>query len=231
MRHNFSFNSDVYDFWEIYEAIKKYYPIGLERGQGDGIYFEYSGIKELEKIVVENIHDDKNFNARWEDFAKEIGKELNQEIIGTTYGQAPSFSSSVILERNTLGNCFHTKELHFSVSLIGNFFQIYGIDTTRIMEKNGDYGYSVVNVVTTSPFEEFKSTFEFVEFKLEQKYPKHRIVPFFIGQSILPGLQVRYLNDEICSINMAIFNQFLSEDNITKCERGDRFYGMDKWKR
>ena len=41
MKHNFSFSSHEYNFWEIYQAIMKYYPIGIDRGEGGGIYFEY----------------------------------------------------------------------------------------------------------------------------------------------------------------------------------------------
>jgi len=220
-----------YDFWEIYEVIKKYYPIGINRSEGLGIYVEYPGIKELEKIIIDNTHDIKILNQRWTNFTKNIGKELNLEIIGTTYGRAPSFSSSVILEKDQIGNCIHSKELHFSVSLIGNFFQIYGLDTTLILEKNGKKNYYAVNVITTSPFEEFNEPFELIENKIEEKYPMHRIVPFAIGQKIINGLQVSYLDDDICSINMAIFNHFLSEKNISKSIRGDRYYGIEKWKK
>ena len=230
MKLNFSFNTSQYDLWEIYETIKKYYPIGLSHHEGKGIYFEYAGIKELEKIVVENIHDNKNWNERWVKFTEEIGKEINKEIIGTTYGQAPSFSSSVILERNQIENFHHQKELHFAVSLIGNFYQIYGFDITRILEKNRKGGYTSVNVVTTSPHEEFKLPFEFVEKKIKEKYPNHKIVPFSFGQLIIKGLQVRYLDDEECSVNQALFNQFLSEKNISVFTRGDKYYGIDKWK-
>jgi len=164
-------------------------------------------------------------------FEKEIGRDLNKEIIGMTYGQAPSFSSSLILERNQLDNLYHFKELRFTVSLVGNFFQIYGFDSTGIMEKDEDKGYRKVNVVTTSPHKEFKESFEFVEKKIKEKYPSYRIVPFALGQKIINGLQVRYLDDEICSINMAIFNQFLSEENISRSIRGNRYYGIESWKK
>ncbi len=60
MHFNFSFNLAKYDLWEIYRVIQKYYPIGIMRVE-DGIYFEYPGIKEYVKILVENIHDSKNF--------------------------------------------------------------------------------------------------------------------------------------------------------------------------
>lgn len=231
MEFNFSFNSNQYDFWELYETIKKYYPLGINRGENGGIYFEYWGIKELERIIIENVHNSKKYNENWGNFTKDLGIELNCEIEGTTYGQAPSLSSSIILESNRIANCLHTKELHFSVSLIGNFFQIYGLDKTSIIDINGNKGYSAVNVVTTSPFQEFKEPFEFVEKKLQEKYPNHRIIPFAFGQTILNGLQVRYLDNEICSVNMAIFNHFLSAENISKFERGDRYYGINNWRK
>ena len=229
MKFNFSFNSNTHDFWDIYESIKKYYPIGLEQREGKGNYYEYKGIKELEKIVVENVHDNKNFKERWSKFTEEIGNELNKEIIGTTYGQAPSFSSSIILLRNRIENCIHTKALHFSVSFVGDYFQIYGLDSTTILEEKEKKGYSSVNVVTTSPFEEYKETFEYVEQKLREKYPNYKMIPFAFGQTIINGLQVRYLNDENCSINKALFNHFLSEENISRSKRGDRHYGKDDW--
>lgn len=231
MKYNFSFNSANYDFWELYETIKKYYPIGIAQREGRGIYNEYPGIKELISIVIENVHDNNNYTERWVNFTDAIGKDLDKEVIGTTYGQAPSFSASIILERNEVGDCLHSKELHFSVSLLGKFFQIYGLDTTIILEKNDQGGYSAVNVVTVSPFEEFKESFEFVEKKIKNKYPTHRIVPFASGQTIINGLQVSYLDDEICSVNMAIFNHFLRDAYMPRFTRGDPYYGSEYWKR
>ena len=225
----FSFNSDKYDLWEIYETIKKFYPIGIGKMDGGGIYLEYPGIKALEKIVIENIHDRKNYTERWVDFTKDLATKIDLGFVGTTFGQAPSFSASLVLSRNQVENCLHNKELHFSVSLIGNYFQIYGLDTTRIMEKDGDSGYSAVNVVTTSPFEEFKEAYDFVEHHIRTRYPNHRLVPFAFGQQIISGLQVRYLDNELCSANMAIFNGVLREENISEFARGDRYYGMDNW--
>ena len=66
----FSFNSSVYDLWEIYDGIKTFYPIGIRQGEGVGIFFEYSGIKKLEEIVIENVHNEKNFQNRWTNYIK-----------------------------------------------------------------------------------------------------------------------------------------------------------------
>ncbi len=125
--------------------------------------------------------------------------------MGTRMGQAPSFSFSVILERKKEGKIIHTKELHFAVSLLGNFIQIHGFDSTVILDQKNQKGYSAINVVTTSPFEEFKESFEYIENKLNSRYPNHRLVPFAIGQGIINGLQVNHRDEEICSVSSALF--------------------------
>lgn len=231
MVNNFSFNSKTHDFWEVYESIVKFYPIGLRRHQGKGIYFEYPRLKELERIIVENIHDEDNFKKRWVNFHDSIGKELEMEIRGTTYGQAPSFSSELIIKDKMIENCKHEKKLHFSVSLVGNYYQIYGSDSITVREGTDRISYPSVNVITTSPYEEFEEVFKFVERKIKEKYPNHKIIPFRLGQFIIDGLQVRYLDDENCSINKALFNQFLSEKRIKKYPRGDQFYGKEVWEK
>ncbi|MEO1487605.1 MAG: hypothetical protein AAFU57_17850 [Bacteroidota bacterium] len=231
MKLNFLFNPDIYDFWKIYDAVKQYYPIGIDRGHGEGIYFDYPGIKKLEKILVDNIHDSQMYKEQWVDFTEKLAKELHLENVGTTFGQAPSYSSSLILERSRVNDCLYTKELHFSVSLIGDFFQIYGLDSTRVFEKDGQRGYSAVNAVTTSPFQEYGKPFEYVRNRLEEKYPNHLIVPYGIGRTIINGLQVHYLDNETCCVNTALFNQFLNVEDVQGSIRGDMYYGIEKWQK
>ncbi len=231
MVNNFSFNLKTHDFWEVYETIKKYYPIGLRRFQGKGIYFEYPGIKKLSKIVVENTHDQNNFKERWVNFSDGIAEELKLQHIGTTLGQAPSFSSSIVIKRKKIENCIHCKKINFSVSLLGDYYQIFGSDSITIQEGKGAIYYPSVNIITTSPHEEFEEIFKFVEQKIRNKYPNHKIIPFRLGQFIIDGLQVRYLDDEDCTINKALFNSSLSEEYIKRYTRGNNGYGMEVWKR
>ena len=76
------FNPDKFDFWKIYEAIKHFYPIGIVKDEGK-LYFSYPGLKELEDIMVDNIHEVKHFVERWGSFTKEIENEIGKEIIYT----------------------------------------------------------------------------------------------------------------------------------------------------
>ena len=231
MNLNFAFNPKTHDYWAIYQSIKEYYPIGLSKQEGGGIYFKYPGLKKLEEIVVDNIHDQANFEERWVKFTEEIGQELDKEMVGTTYGQAPSFSSAIVLLRQKIENCLHTKALHFSVSLAGDYFQIYGVDETTIWEAETERGYIATNVITTSPYAEYKAPFEYVEKKLRDKFREYKIIPFSIGQTVVHGLQVRYIDDENCTINQALFNHFIGKGKEVGLTRGDRRYGEADWRK
>lgn len=230
MNYNFSFNTKTLDFWPIYEAIKKYYPIGIQKGEeGRGIYHKYHGIELLEKIVVENIHNRENYERTWKSFEKHLGKKLNKEMEGTTMGQAPSLSSSIIMTNTTDGNCTYSKKIHFSVSLLGEFYQIYGTEETTIQK--GIRRYNATNLVITSPIEEFKELFESLEAEIQNKYPTYKLVPFQISQTIINGLEVKYLHDKNCSINKALFNKYLDLFVLNGHTRGDKSYGYDVWKK
>ena len=236
----FSFNSNLYDLWDIYDRIKSFYPIGIPRGEGVGIFFEYPGLKKLEDIIIDNVHNEKNFKKHWTDFTDELKKITKKDIIGTTYGQAPSFSSYMIVEKNVIGTCTHLKELHFAISFVGNFFTIYGLDTTRILDEKGGYkGYYVPNVLTASPFKEFEKDFLLLEKSIRKRYPDHKMVPYGFGKQIMEGLQVRYSDAEVCSIQMALFNDTIQPRNnflhtqghVIDYKRGDVYYGIEDWKK
>ena len=117
------FNNDKFDFWKVYDSIKRFYPIGVRKNERR-LYYSYRGLKDLTAIIVDKTQDEKQFES-WELFTREIESEISKEITGTTYGQAPSFSSFVLLEKTTLDNLIRTKELHFFVSLVATILHHY----------------------------------------------------------------------------------------------------------
>ena len=52
MNYPFAFNDDLFDFWPIYEALQRYYPLGMKKERGNG-YYRYTGTKAKEKLLVE----------------------------------------------------------------------------------------------------------------------------------------------------------------------------------
>ncbi|RZM08242.1 MAG: hypothetical protein EOO88_50530, partial [Pedobacter sp.] len=90
MKHYFSFNPDVHDFWPVYSAISSFYPMGIRLDSP--LYHQYEGQKRLGEILIDNIHNPENFRARFVDFSDEIRSKFGLEVQGTTYGQQPAFS-------------------------------------------------------------------------------------------------------------------------------------------
>ncbi len=231
MRTGFTFNPDRYNFWPIYEAIRKYYPIGITRLDESSLFFRFPGIKALEAIVVKNIHDQDTYQKVWGSFQKSLQEEIGKEIIGTTYGQAPSFSALVQADLFRQGSFTFRKELHFTVSLVGPFYTVYGRQAVRFTEQDGKKSYESTVVLTVSPYEEYEGLFQLIRQRIESRFKEYRFVPFAINQQYLEGLRVRYLDQEANTIYNALFNHLLfNETNPQKTQvRGDNHYGFEDW--
>jgi hypothetical protein len=218
------FNSDKFDFWKIYDAIKRFYPIGVKRDDSK-LYFSYPGLKELEDIVVDNIHDDSHVTERWENFTKDIENEIGKEIIGTTYGQAPSFSSYVLLDTVSLDNLTRTKELHFFVSLVGPFYTIIGQDVNMVkIEKRH---YQSVSYLVVSPEIEFADTFRLLCDRIENHFKGFRFIPFDFCKQTIEGLSVRYTNENLNSVFHALFNNHV--DLTISRKIGKDYFKSEDW--
>ena len=217
------FNTAKYDFNEISTSILRFYPIGIS--PEDEGYFSYPGIQELDKIVVDNISNESNYKSRWTDFTKEIGSEVQTPLIGTTYGQNPSFSALLQLETASLDNLFRTKELHFYLSLIGPFYTILGQDnnTVKVDEKL----FRSTNYLTVSPINEYSEVFKLVAARIESRFTGYRFVPFGICKQKIEGLHVRYHTQHKVQ---TVFNALFKDNaTLTSPIMGDWTFGYDDW--
>jgi hypothetical protein len=220
----FHFNSDKFDFWSIYESIKHFYPIGIKKDDSR-MYHSYPGLKELEDRIVDNIHIDEHFNSRWENFTATIQKEIGKEIIDTTYGQAPSFSSYVLLESSSMDNLTRTKEIHFFVSLIGPYYTVIGSDNSAVKVLEGQYKGTSYLVV--SPFLEYVDIFKLLCEKIEKQFIGFRFVPFEICRQTIEGLDVRYSDENLNTVFHALFNNHIGLNTLRTV--GDKYYKYDDW--
>ena len=217
------FNHNKFEFWKIYDSIKQFYPIGIKKDDSK-MFHSYPGLQELEKILEDNIHDQDKFNSKWKDFTSEIERQLGKEIIGTTYGQAPSFSSFIILETTKLDNLTRTKELHFFVSLIGPYYTVIGKDNNTINIQ--DSRYRSTNYLVLSPEIEFADTFILLCDEIESRFKGFRFVPFGICKQTIEALDVRYSGQNLNAVFHALFNN----DVDLTCETiGNEYYRCENW--
>jgi len=199
----FYFNRSKYDFMEIYNCIAKYYPIGMLY-ENNPAYNDYPGIKEMVRLLEEKIHDETNFSNGWQSVESEIQATIQNEIIGTTYGQSPCYSSYIEIEKISTGEFVRYKELYFFISLLGPFYTIVGQDRNEIrFDKNAFFN---TNFLVISPENEFKELFEKLVEQIEGKFVGYRFVPYFIYSQVIDGLCNRFRRDNQSRVFEAIFN-------------------------
>lgn len=236
MGNNFSFIADHYNFWPVYETIRKYYPLGIER-QEQGIYFQFAGILELERLIEENVHIQSNYQKRWKKKLDDLSSITGKRIIDTTYGQEPSFCAYIELEHSRIKDYVIEKRLYFTVSIIGSFYTVFETDQTVLTVKevktiNGNsinnFFYKGVIKSTISPYEENKRIFQSLRTFIESEFQQYRYIPYLIYSSKLNGLEVRYSENSLNRVYHALFNQ---QFDFNSAITGDQFsYGFDQWK-
>lgn len=231
MKHVFNFNPNTHNLWPIYEAIVKYYPIGLRRDE-HSILFDYPGLKDLGNIVADVVHNENDFYKSWLTFQDELSTILNCESEGTTMGQAPSLSTDFTIEKTETDHFIITKKLSVHLSLVGKFYTVYGKDESAIMEKqNDDFSrrYHAFNSLTASPYMEYEQPFKAAQQLIEQSFPGYQFIPFGVHSMIINGLRVRYSDKEICSVYDALFNHFLDSVAELTYKRGNSRYGYEEY--
>jgi len=74
----FAFNAETFEFWKIYDTIRRFYPIGIP-AENMQMYRSYSGWQELQAIIVEKIQDDRQL-TQWNDFSNNLASRLNKPL-------------------------------------------------------------------------------------------------------------------------------------------------------
>jgi hypothetical protein len=234
----FSFDEQVFDFWPIYDSIKRYYPIGIPFNEHSyKFYRSYPGIVELNRLVLDNVHINKNYRERWTKFKKQLKKDFGREVEGTTYGQVPSYSAFIRIARKKVKDILASKELHFAVSFVGPYYTIYGLDSCAVLLSGDDNDgrkrnqagyYDATNVITTSPHQEYADTFLRLEIKIKERYPGYNMIPYSTNCQFIRGLQVDYMDKQDCTIFNALFHDTHKIHEIRY--RGDD-YGYEEWRK
>ncbi|MCC5612937.1 hypothetical protein LC612_41185 [Nostoc sp. CHAB 5834] len=220
--HNFK----KYDFWPIYNSIKKYYPIGVSRQEPYLDFFQdYPGWKQLQALIEDKIFNPVNYENHWVSFEKKIQTLLNKPVIGTTFASAPSFSAFIELERSQAEDRVSVKELYFTVSVLGPYYTIIGRDRTLI-SLNENHHIHVTNFLTISPENEYADPFELLCSQINIKFPAYRFVPFHVLNQKIDWLNIFDTDEQPARVYHAVFNDQL---DLSASKVGNEYYRFDDW--
>jgi len=174
----------------------------------------------FEDLIIAKVHDEDEF-SKWCDFEQRIADSLGLPVEGTTLGAFPSYGSKVVVEKNKYEWGGMQKALILEKSFVGNYFMLYGVDSTYFMDESEKYTkfYSQTHAFTFSPVNSYKAPF----LKLEELVRKE-----FPGIRIIPGLLIRFFTVNKCgnSVYSLLFNEGFTERIRTI---GDLRYGFSDW--
>jgi hypothetical protein len=218
----FSFNSSKYNFWPIYETIKKYYPIGISKINSK-FYNSYQGLVEFNSIIHDNLIDQNKFKSSWKLFDDIIEEKLKIKPVGTS-GFSPSFSSFVEIENFNSDKLTRVKRVHYLISLLGPYYTIIGDDLSNI--NVGGENKFVTNYMVISPFNEFTDAFNNLATEIENRFNNYRFVPFFILNQTINSLEVPHCDSNPCSVFAALFN---NQFDLDLTSFGDQQFKEESW--
>lgn len=213
-------------FQDIGNAIKEFYPLGLERESA--AYAKYPGILKLEdKINYQMLSYNKHIKP-WKEFLRSLPKGYKSKIKDNTIPFEVSYSGVLIIDEFENENIFATKKLVFNVSTLSYFYTIYGVDETVVKDKERPemYGYSAINVITESPYSEFEEAFNYLQTNIRAQFTGYQFVPIRISLMYVKGLQTINLVFRESRIHDALFNGYFSFQDINHF-RGEMYYGSD----
>lgn len=227
MKFHFTFYPETHDYWPVYDAIKKYYPIGLH--PRDSLYSTYKGRQLLGEILASKIHHPVRFKA-FTDFMDKAGAAMACEVIGWTFGQEPSLAFEVVLEKIEQRPVSYVRKLYFAKSLLGDFYAIYGLETTTVWKEDGErpLQYRCDNVITVSPVAEFREPFLQLKQLVDAHFSGHKQVPFCILRSCIHGLYTSFDELNKSTVFHALFSQHYDMKYPFR-ELGDADYAADEW--
>lgn len=216
------------NFPEIYNCIKKYYPIRSTRE--DENYFSYSGITALNEIIQKNIAHNECYETEWNTgFLEKLKLKLDfKEICSTTAGLVPNFSGVVRLKNDLESRT----ELHFYKSLIGNYFTIEVLENIHLKKTlHPIFGkrkiWAIENIIT-SPVGEYEEIFLKVYESIVEKYKDAKFLPYIFDIYKVNDLDVPYkTNGEEVTVAGAFFQKYSSYDDSINIV-GDINYEIDK---
>lgn len=222
--NTFSFNPEKFDFWEIYRSISKYYAPGIPRDES-GFFKSFQGYKDLVALIVDNTHNEKNFETRWVSFDREIERLSKKKVIGTTYGSSPCFSAYIEIDNERFENFKHFKELHYFISFLGNFYTVIGVDGNKMKIPNDVF--NTTNYLAVSPINEFAEMFNLLCQQIELRFKDFKFVPFNICAQKIIGLNT---GDNV-EIKDTVFDALFGSTYFSIANKflGDDYYKSEQW--
>jgi hypothetical protein len=193
---------------EIFEDVIKFYPLSAESKNEN--FYNYQGIKDITSVINKNIVDETNYSLWESKVSDELDTLLGKKVIGATYGNVPSVSGYINLNKSE--NLQIETNLYFYISLLSKYYsvEIIEFDLEKYTREIPNYGILKVpgiNHVVVSPLGIYEKIFKNIELYLRREYSGYRFLPAIYDFIHLKNLYV--IQNDIT--DNAISNAFFSK--------------------
>lgn len=198
---------------KMFEEIKRFYPLDLRKDQEE--YQHFPGIKEINRIIQDNILNENNFRSRWDEgFHSDLAKALQVDVKGATGGLVPCTGGIIHLGEDHLG---YPIEFNYYVSLLNDFYSIQIVEKGSSLHFEKRYapnssGTGTKRIIVSPIPGPYQSLFTEVENYLIANLENPVFIPFVFDTLQLENFQVSYKDctAEGCFISDAFFHKLFN---------------------
>ncbi|WP_420388360.1 hypothetical protein [Roseivirga sp.] len=180
------------------------------------------------------ILDYSDCGTQWKTLLNELRATYpNLKVSNTTNAQQPSWNGELFIELNEFGYLAGALSIRFSISRLGPYFTVLGIDGVKLnraqnMPSENDkrkYNGFMPYTVHASPSALFEPYYEDLRKAIKAHFPDSRQIPCEVLFERIPGLRTDEL-DQDRTIYEALF---LGEIKTFFSIKGNRYYPQSDW--
>lgn len=185
--------------------------------------------KEAQDSVNNKFHG--GFYSKWKDFTQLQINKSTYELGSSTSVVEPSYTLYCVIDNLKVSYIESSLKLVLSVSLLGPYYLIYGLEEVRIQRQSKSTPYpesffgNVQKIV--SPIGIISPLYVQLKGDIKKQFPKYRQIPFFILESQVNGIRLNESPTE-CTVFDALFAG-LDQSHFKFV--GDPYYALDEWKK
>ena len=196
---------------EVYEEIIRYYPLGIK--DSDPQYIEYPGINLLQELCYKK--NEQAAYGMWKRLVKNIKGDNSKVLHASSESPLfdPSYTGKLLLSKVKDEVNIYSRELYFHVSVIGQFYTVYGID--RVASNSGMQNSTMYDpIVYFFPFDIYEKWFQLVRNKIEEVYTNHKFVQYALLKLRIPLISVSGLKGPFGQ-HPSVFQALFASEDIT----------------
>lgn len=208
----------------LYSSIKYYYPI-IDEESGSTFDDEENKTDRRKNVISISLQNLNEYKL-WLNFLEDLTRNGIERLRNLNLKQQPSYNGEIIISSWLKNDVENSLSLLFSVSLLGPFYSIIGVENLKIPRNSEEEQYNTSFngqiMAFASPTKLLNPSYEILKGRIEKNFKGYKHVPY----NIL-NLKVKGLNSSNDTVYKAMFDGPFRFPNSVL---GVKYYPWEDWK-